>query len=130
MRAVGTLMPNGPTRKVPAPLSSRVPNTLGESKLGTHSHPTPPSGATSALVWQFERNAYASMVGNGDGIAALWGSAAALGCPSPPVVTALTGPPTGHASCRGRPRACPPRPDPRIPARRGGREAESRAAAA
>ena len=50
-------MPNGPIRKVPAPLSSSVPNTLGESKRGTHSQPTPPSGATSALVWQFERNA-------------------------------------------------------------------------
>ena len=61
MRAVGTLMPNGPIRKVPAPLSSSVPNTLGESKRGTHSQPTPPSGATSALVWQFDRNAYASI---------------------------------------------------------------------
>ena len=30
---------------------------LGESKLGAHSQPMPPSGATSAPVWQFERKA-------------------------------------------------------------------------
>ncbi len=29
---------------------------LGESKLGTHSQPTPPSGDTSAPVWQSDRN--------------------------------------------------------------------------
>ena len=46
--ASGTLMPNGPSRNAPAPRSSSVPNTLGESKRGTHSQ----SGATSAPVWQ------------------------------------------------------------------------------
>ncbi len=56
-RAVGTLTPNGPKRKCPAWRSSRVANTLGESKRGTHSQPTPPSGATSAPVWQLDRNA-------------------------------------------------------------------------
>ena len=50
-------MPNGPSRKVPAWRSSSVPNTLGESKRGTHSQSIAPSGATSAPVWQFERNA-------------------------------------------------------------------------
>ena len=56
-RAVGRLMPNGPSRKKPASRSSRLPNTLGESKRGTHSQSIAPSGATSAPVWQSERNA-------------------------------------------------------------------------
>ena len=56
-RAVGWLIPNGAKRKKPAPRSSRLPNTLGESKLGTHSQSIAPSGATSAPVWQLERNA-------------------------------------------------------------------------
>ena len=55
-RCVGTLIPNGPKRNVPASRSSRLPNTLGESKRGTHSQSTPPSGATSAPVWQSDRN--------------------------------------------------------------------------
>ena len=50
-------MPNGPSRKAPASRSSSVPNTLGESKRGTQSQSIAPSGATSAPVWQFERNA-------------------------------------------------------------------------
>ena len=50
-------MPNGPKRKYPAWRSSSVPNRLGESNRGTHSHPTPPSGAISAPVWQSDRNA-------------------------------------------------------------------------
>ena len=48
-------MPKGPNRKPPAPRSSIAPNTLGESKRGTHSQSTVPSGATSAPVWQLER---------------------------------------------------------------------------
>jgi hypothetical protein len=56
-RAVGCSMPNGPNRKVPAPRSIRLPNTLWLSKLGTHSQSTAPSGATSAAVWQLDRNA-------------------------------------------------------------------------
>ena len=56
-RAVAWLIPNGASRKWPACRSSRVPNTLGESKRGTQSQPMPPSGATSAPVWQLERNA-------------------------------------------------------------------------
>ena len=50
-------MPYGPNRNEPAPRSSRFPNALGESKAGTHSQSTEPSGATSAPVWQFDRNA-------------------------------------------------------------------------
>ena len=50
-------MPNGPEPQGPACRSSRVPNTLGESKRGTHSQSTAPSGATSAPVWQFDRKA-------------------------------------------------------------------------
>src|SRR5262245_16696719 len=46
---------------------------LGESKAGTHNQSTAPSGATSAPVWQLERNAYSAMGGNGDGAAALCG---------------------------------------------------------
>jgi hypothetical protein len=57
VRAVGTLMPNGPNRNVPACRSNSEPNTLGESKRGTHSQSTAPSVATSAPVWQSERNA-------------------------------------------------------------------------
>ena len=56
IRCVGTLMPNGPKRNVPASRSSRLPNTLGESNRGTHSQSTPPSGATRAPVWQSDRN--------------------------------------------------------------------------
>ncbi len=55
-RWVGTLMPNGPKRNVPASRSSRLPNTLCESNRGTHSQSTPPSGATRAPVWQLDRN--------------------------------------------------------------------------
>ena len=54
---MGCSMPNGPNRKVPAPRSIRLPNTLWLSKLGTHSQSTAPSGATSAAVWQLDRNA-------------------------------------------------------------------------
>ncbi len=50
-------MPNGPSRNVPASRSSRLPKTLGESKRGTHSQSTEPSGATSAPVWQSDRKA-------------------------------------------------------------------------
>ena len=57
VRAVGTLMPNGASRNDPAPRSSRLPKTLGESNAGRHSQSTEPSGATSAPVWQSDRNA-------------------------------------------------------------------------
>ena len=56
-RAVGWLIANGASLNMPAPRSRRLPNTLGESKRGTHSQSTAPSGATSAPVWQLERNA-------------------------------------------------------------------------
>src|SRR4051794_13594810 len=75
-------MPNGANRKVPASRSSRLAKMLGESKRGTHSQSTEPSGATRAPVWQSDRNAYSAMGGNGDGAAALARSmlgAAALG---------------------------------------------------
>ena len=55
--SAGWLIPNGPSRKEPAPRSSSVPNTLGESKRGTQSQSIAPSGATSAPVWQLDRNA-------------------------------------------------------------------------
>ena len=57
VRAVGTLIPNGPKRKPPAWRSSSEPNTLGASKRGTHSQSIVPSGATKAPVWQSERKA-------------------------------------------------------------------------
>ena len=61
-------MPNGPNRKRPASRSSRLPKTLGESKRGTQSQSTAPSGATSAPVWQLDNRedamaAYAAMAG-------------------------------------------------------------------
>jgi hypothetical protein len=65
-------MPNGASRKNPAWRSRRLPKTLGASKRGTHSQSIAPSGATSAPVWQLERNAYSAIGGNGDGAAALW----------------------------------------------------------
>jgi hypothetical protein len=34
-----------------------MPNTLWASKRGTHSQSMAPSGATSAPVWQSDRNA-------------------------------------------------------------------------
>ena len=75
MRAVGTLIPNGPSRNEPAWRSSSCPKTLGESKRGTHSQSTDPSGATSALVWQLERKAYSAIGGKAEGAAALCGAA-------------------------------------------------------
>src|SRR4051812_50069580 len=75
-REAGTLMPNGPTRKKPAWRSSSVPNTLGESKLGMQSQSIAPSGATSALVWQLERNPYSAIGGGGGGGAARFGAGA------------------------------------------------------
>jgi hypothetical protein len=48
-------MLKGASLNVPADRSTRLPNTLGESKRGTHSQSTAPSGATSAPVWQLER---------------------------------------------------------------------------
>ena len=68
-------MPNGPSRKKPASRSRSVPKTLGESKRGTQSQSIAPSGAISAPVWQFERNAYSAIGGKGDGAAALCGMA-------------------------------------------------------
>jgi hypothetical protein len=50
-------MPNGPSRKKPACRSSKLAKMLGESNRGAHSQSTAPSGATSAPVWQFDRNA-------------------------------------------------------------------------
>lgn len=70
-RLVGWWKPNGANRKNPAWRSSRLPNTLGASNRGTQSQSIAPSGATSAPVWQLERNAYSAMGGNGDGVAAL-----------------------------------------------------------
>src|SRR5947208_13748991 len=70
MRLLGTLIPNGANRKLPAPRSSRVPNTLGESNRGTQSQSIDPSGATSAPVWQSDRKEYSAIGVNGDGPAA------------------------------------------------------------
>src|SRR3954454_1356681 len=80
-RATGWLMPNGPRRNEPAARSSSEPKTLGESNWGTQSQSIAPSGATKAPVWQFERNAYSAIGGNGDGAAAL-GADDATGFPS------------------------------------------------
>ena len=60
-------MPNGPKRNVPAPRSSRLPNTLAESKRGTQSQSTQPSGASSAPVWQLDKNPYSAIGVNGEG---------------------------------------------------------------
>jgi hypothetical protein len=57
VRELGTVTPKGASRKLPAWRSSRAANTLGESNLGTQSQSIDPSGATSAPVWQFDRNA-------------------------------------------------------------------------
>src|SRR6185312_8853769 len=67
----GWLMPYGANRKKPASRSSTLPNTLEASNDGTHSQSIAPSGATRAPVWQFDRNAYSAIGGNGDGAAAL-----------------------------------------------------------
>src|SRR4029077_10963257 len=99
-RCTGTLKPNGPSRNDPAPRSSTMPNTLGASKRGTHSQSIAPSGATSAPVWQSERNAYSAIGGNGDGAAALWGCSAACGvAPSRVTPVAIGGSPSrSHGS--------------------------------
>src|SRR6476660_5329237 len=78
MRPVGTLTPKGASRNEPAWRSSRAPNTLGESKRGTHSQSIVPSGATSAPVWQSDRNPYSAIGVNGEGAAALCGIVALL----------------------------------------------------
>jgi hypothetical protein len=57
VRDVCCLMPKGTNRNDPASRSRRFPNTLGESNAGTHNQSTEPSGATSAPVWQLDRNA-------------------------------------------------------------------------
>src|SRR3954452_2639318 len=71
MTDVGWVIPKGAKRKKPAWRSSRLPKTLGESKLGTQSQSIAPSGATRAPVWQLERKAYSAIGGNGEGGAAL-----------------------------------------------------------
>src|SRR4051795_3511071 len=58
---------------------------LGASKRGTHSQPIAPSGATSAPVWQSDRNAYSAIGGEGGGGAALGGAAGGGGA-GPPAV--------------------------------------------
>src|SRR5262249_5258322 len=93
---VGWLIPNGAKRKKPASRSSKLPKTLGESKRGTQSQSIAPSGATSAPVWQSDRNAYDAMGGNGDGAAALCGRFSVVGA------TAVTTSPTAHATGNGR----------------------------
>src|SRR5262245_48775941 len=87
-RHVGWFMPYGPKRKDPASRSSRLPKMLGESNDGVHSQSTAPSGAISAPVWQFDRNAYSAIGGNGEGAAALcaFGRLSVVG----PVMTAAT----------------------------------------
>src|SRR5262245_2768301 len=67
-------MPNGPKRNIPAPRSSRLANTLGESKRGTQSQSTEPSVASSAPVWQLDKKAYSAIGVNGGGSAALSGA--------------------------------------------------------
>ena len=62
-------MLKGPKRKPPAPRSSRLANTLGASKRGTHSQSTEPSGAMRAPVWQSDRKAYSAIGVKGDVIA-------------------------------------------------------------
>src|SRR4029077_17783670 len=98
-RCTGTLKPNGPSRNDPAPRSSTMPNTLGASKRGTHSQSIAPSGATSAPVWQSDRNAYSAIGGNGDGAAALCGGVFVVGV----VMTRSM----ARASVRGRRRGGP-----------------------
>src|SRR3954452_18099221 len=108
-------MPNGPIRKNPAWRSSSVPKTLGASNDGTHSQSIAPSGATSALVWQFDRNAYSAIGGNGEGAAALCGAAAGRGGS-----TVVLTPPTARASARPRRRAGRPPAGPTCPWHRDG----------
>src|SRR5215216_4565339 len=67
---------------------------LGASNAGTQSHSMEPSGATSAPVWQSERNAKSAMGGNGDGAAAL-----CSGCRLAPASSPL---PFGFAACASR----------------------------
>src|SRR5256885_13892182 len=100
-------MPNGPTRKNPAWRSSSVPNTLGESKRGTHSQSIAPSGATNAPVWQLEMKAYSAIGGKGGRGAEPRGRGAP---PAPPPGLA---PPAGPARLAPGARRAPPR-------RRGG----------
>src|SRR3954447_23555949 len=65
-RAAGTWTSAGPNRKPPASRSRIAPNTLGESRRGTHSHSTLPDGAMSAVTSQSERNPYSRIGGNGE----------------------------------------------------------------
>src|SRR4051795_11179420 len=85
-------MPYGPSRKPPAPRSSRVPKMLGASKRGTHNHSIVPSGATSAPVWQSDRNAYSLIGGNGDAGASRGGASLKAGQRYPVRDTAPTMP--------------------------------------
>jgi hypothetical protein len=49
------MIPFGANRNWPAERSRIAPKTEGESKRGTQSHSTAPSGAMSADVWQSDR---------------------------------------------------------------------------
>src|ERR1700675_2585272 len=62
-RESGTVAWDGPNRKEPAERSRRAPKMLGESGRGRHSHSIDPSGASSVLTSQSERNAYSAMGG-------------------------------------------------------------------
>ena len=89
-------MPNGPEAEVPGLAVEQEPKTLGESKRGTHSQSIVPSGATSAAVWQSDRNPYDAIGENGEGAAAL---ASRVAGPFGSVSAVMT-PPTGRASRR------------------------------
>ncbi len=102
------MTPNGAKRKSPAWRSSNAPNTLGESKRGTHSQSMLPSGATSAPVWQSDRKPYSAIGGNGEGIAALCGRGTSSTLPA-----SLTPRPEGRHGRGGG--ECRRPPDPRVP---------------
>src|SRR6516225_9677662 len=108
---------------------------LGASKRGTQSQPIPPSGATSAPVWQLDRNAYSAIGGNGEGAAALCGSLPDAGLAAFTFAVgggfvALMTPPTGRANGRGPRPARWPLSAPTIRACTDARAAASRSAAA
>src|SRR3954451_318531 len=103
---------------------------LGASNAGTHNQETLPSDATSAPVWQSDRNAYSAIGGTGDGAAALCGSPAGRGAPlvfsdvvrpALALVTLMMRA-TVRASGPPRPAARRPRAGPTTPSHTAGRE--------
>jgi hypothetical protein len=72
----GVVDPEGPEPKAAGLAVEQAAEYARRVKASTQSQPIAPSGATSAPVWQSDRNAKSAIGGNGEGAAALRSSCA------------------------------------------------------